>query len=125
MTKRAGLAFKPWTAQGEQVQNAVVRAALDAIAAKTGLHEDDAKVRTFVARWVKNNYCGAKRRAAAAKAVRRGPASGENGDASADADAPAADADPQCDNAGDSTEKSEDDDDDFGTLLACGRLAAC
>ena len=100
MTRRAGLAFKPWTAQGERVQNEVVRAAVEAIADKCNVMEDEAKVRAFVAKWVKNNYCGAKRRATAHKAARQ--ATNGNGDddddapppsdgeAGADADAPSA-----------------------------------
>ena len=71
MTRRAGLAFKPWTAQGERIQNEVVRAAVEAIHEKCNVMEDEAKVRAFVAKWVKNNYCGAKRRAAAHKAARQ------------------------------------------------------
>ena len=108
MTKRAGLAFKPWTSQSEHVQNAVIRAALDAIADKTGIQEDEAKVRTFMARWVKNNYCGAKRRALAAKAARRGHASGEDEGAD-DFDAPVEDAGARGNNGDEISDATTDD----------------
>jgi hypothetical protein len=68
-TPRSGFAFKPWSKQGDR-RDAAVAAALTAIRKNCDEDEDEAKVRSFLANWVKNNYCGAKRRHAKSEAAK-------------------------------------------------------
>lgn len=69
VTSRSGFAFKPWSKQGDR-RDAAVAAALTAIRKNCDEDEDEAKVRSFLANWVKNNYCGAKRRHAKMEAAK-------------------------------------------------------
>ena len=68
-TSRLGFAFKPWSKQGDR-RDAAVAAALTAIRKNCDEDEDEAKVRWFLANWVKNNSCGAKRRHAKLEAAK-------------------------------------------------------
>jgi hypothetical protein len=68
-TSRSGCAFKPWSKQGARRDGAVA-AALNAIRKNCDEVEDEAKVRSFLANWVKNNNCGAKRRHAKLEAAK-------------------------------------------------------
>ena len=82
-------------------------AARAAILAKSGVDEDEAKVRLFVATFVKNNYCGAKRRAKKAAAMQA--AARPNGDSGGDE----AEEEDEDDEEGEEDDDEEEDDDDL------------